>query len=238
MGWKIYDDFNEKELNRELWEVKIILPKENVRIETKNSELILDAISSTEGLGSIAGEYYLKRVGIWNSRYVGEAVRVIGKYNRIDGIEMSVKPSFNESFGEGNVHLRAVSPSYCYLIGVNFRYNMENILENADLFIHIWDKENGGYPRGGRIHHKDVFPESSEAIIGLQWNRNEFLYGINGRYVPYLLPFEEEERKIKEDSSLISNKGMEFFELKIDIYAKGRSSRIKAVIPWVKIREI
>jgi hypothetical protein len=111
-------------------------------------------------------------------------------------------------------------------------------LENADLFVHIWDKEHGGYPRAGRIHHKDIFPESSEALIGLQWSEEGFLYGINGKYTLYPIPFEEEETKIKKDSSLISQQGPEFFDLNINIYAKHQPSCIKAAIPWVKIKKI
>jgi len=238
MEWELYDHFEEKELNKKLWEVKILLPKENVRIETKNSKLILDATSSKEGLGFTPGEYYSARLGVWDPRYVGEAVRVIGKYNRIDGVKMMIKPLFSESSGEGNAHLRAVSKNYCYLIGVNFKYNMKNKLENADLFVHIWDRKKGGYPKGGRIHHKDIFPESSEAIIGLEWSEEGFFYGINERYTLYPIPFKEEETKIKEDSSLISQQGPEFFDLKIDIYAKNQPSRIKAAIDWVKIKKI
>jgi hypothetical protein len=64
MGWKLYDDFTEKELNEKLWEVKIIFPKENVKIETKDSELLLTATSPKEGLGFAPGNYYLKRIGV------------------------------------------------------------------------------------------------------------------------------------------------------------------------------
>jgi|GEM_PF-5732722 len=236
MEWELYDDF--VELNENLWDVKIIFPRENVRIETQNSELYLDATSQKERLGFTPGNYYLKRLGVWDYNYVGEAVRVIGKYNRIKGVEMKVRPLFSESSGEGNIHLRVAGQYHYYLIGVNFKYDMENRLENADVFLHIWDRKHEGYPRGGRIHMKDIFPEVNEAVIGLQWSNEEFFYGVNEKYIPYLIPFREEEMKIKKDSSIISTQGPEFFDLKIDIYAKHRPSRIKGAIDWVKIKKI
>ena len=119
MGWITYDRFKEKELNRELWEIDSQFPKENYKIEVKEGELIMEATSAKEFLGIKASKNYLKKLDVWEPAYVGEALRIIAKRKDVKGIEVTFTPYLNESFGEGNVHLRGVSKRLCYLIGIN-----------------------------------------------------------------------------------------------------------------------
>jgi len=237
MRWITYDKFKEKELNRELWEIDSRFPKENYKVELKEEKLIMEATSAKDFLGIKVGENYLKKLDVWEPSYVGEALRIVAKRRDVKGVEVTFIPYLNESFGEGNVHLRGVSKRFCYLIGINYKYDERNVLQNSDVFVHLWDKEEDGYLAvGGRIHYKDIIPELSEITLGLEWS-NDFKYRIGNYVIPYYSPVQALDLSVKEDASSISRQGLEFWDIKIDIFGK-RPSRIKAAVSDVKIKPI
>ena len=234
MIWETYDTFEENELNEELWRVETLLPPEKVGVEVKDGMLILAVSTDRIYSERKPSEAYSKKLGVWDMKYVGEALRVIAKHTRFNGVEACFIPYLDESYGEGNVQLRCIGKNFCYMAGINFKYDVNGRLENSDVFIHLWDRELNSYPDGGRLHIKDILPSAKEISLGSCLDR-EFWYGVGRRYFKFPVSFEEVLERLREDSIYIHQHGLESFELKIDVYAK-RPCRIKAAIPYVRVR--
>jgi hypothetical protein len=215
------------------------LPKENVQIEIERGSLVLAATSAKEGLGFKPGKRYFEALGVWDPRYVGEGVRIEARCPRVNGIEATFSPTFKESYGEGNVQIRAVTDRFCYMVGINFRYDERNNLENSDVFVHLWSNELNSYPDVGRLHLKDIFPNAAKTALGMKWGK-DFYYGIGRTYRRFLIPsnFSKTRDLVREDSLAIYENGVNFWDLKIDLFGKRGPSKIKAHISDVRIREI
>lgn len=239
--FKLYDNFSQKELDKELWDIRISPPlsksaniavnterkRLNIKIDVKDPTPLFEAKYASPTLQGPRFPAWITKEEIWDGVEVHSK-----KACNVNGIKARI--GLHRYKGKGNIYLRGDGPNYHYLLGID--------CSSKDIFLHVMDK-NCNYIQEGRIHHKDHFKtEPYEAELGIVWENDNVIYIIDD--VPYRFTLSSKVNKelverLQKDCEEIYSKGLEGFCIRSDVCVKYFGEpRIETYASYVEIKEI